>query len=267
MKFIGYLATFVALCISSVAAWYSIIGLTTIFPGSFWPIVIMGIGLEIGKVVTVSVLYRTWDQQPFLLKTALSCAIIILMLITSMGTFGYLSKAHIDQQVSNSSTNNVQLTEIQGKIDLETSQVKDVQNQIDQIDAAIAKLNNSGQSRSSLNIAENQRKNKDALFAQKTKLNQDLIELQPQKTKITNDNTKLEAELGPIKYIADVIYGDTVNASQIEKAIRYLIIMIVLVFDPLAIMLLLAANNTINYKPENIDAIEIDNNKIFKNNK
>ena len=86
-----------ALGISAVAAFYSIVGLMAIFSASALSIAVMGIVLEIGKLITASWLYQNWKRVPFLLKSYLTIAVIILMFITSMGIFGYLSKAHIDQ--------------------------------------------------------------------------------------------------------------------------------------------------------------------------
>ena len=86
-----------ALGISAVAAYYSIVGLMAIFSASAMSIAIMGVVLEIGKLITASWLYQNWKRVPFLLKSYLTLAVIVLMFITSMGIFGYLSKAHIDQ--------------------------------------------------------------------------------------------------------------------------------------------------------------------------
>ena len=98
--FIAYLTLLSALSISGVAIFYSVIGLATIFPGAFWPVVIMGSVLEVGKLITASWLYRHWKQTRFLLKTYLTIAVIVLSLITSMGIFGFLSKAHLEQNLA-----------------------------------------------------------------------------------------------------------------------------------------------------------------------
>ena len=91
-----FLTLLIALALSGVAAYYSVIGLAAIFPGSFLPIVIMGSTLEAAKLVTVSWLYRNWKVAHFGMKSYLTVATVILMLITSMGIFGYLSKAHLE---------------------------------------------------------------------------------------------------------------------------------------------------------------------------
>ena len=98
--FIAILTLLSALSISGVAIFYSVIGLATIFPGAFWPVVIMGSVLEVGKLITASWLYRQWKFTPFLLKTYLTIAVVLLSIITSMGIFGFLSKAHLEQNLA-----------------------------------------------------------------------------------------------------------------------------------------------------------------------
>ena len=98
--FIAILTLLSALSISGVAIFYSVIGLATIFPGAFVPVVIMGGVLEVGKLITASWLYRNWKFTPFMLKTYLTTAVIRLSLITSMGIFGFLSKAHLEQNLA-----------------------------------------------------------------------------------------------------------------------------------------------------------------------
>ena len=92
----GYILLAIALTISSVAAYYSIAGLTAIFAAAFWPIVIMGSVLEVGKIVTTVWLHTYWTHLKWLLKSYMSLAVIVLMFITSMGIFGFLSRAHIE---------------------------------------------------------------------------------------------------------------------------------------------------------------------------
>jgi len=121
--FIALLTLLSALSISSVAIFYSVIGLATIFPGQFWAVVIMGSVLEVGKLVTASWLYRNWKQTRFLLKTYLTTAVIVLSLITSMGIFGFLSKAHLEQNLKeNTLTQRIDV--INNKIESQTIYIK-----------------------------------------------------------------------------------------------------------------------------------------------
>ena len=96
-----FLTFLTAIALSGVAGYYSIVGLAAIFPGSYLPVMIMGSVLEASKLVTVSWLYNNWKQCPLLIKTYLCMAVTILMLITSMGIFGFLSKAHLEHSSDN----------------------------------------------------------------------------------------------------------------------------------------------------------------------
>jgi len=101
-----------AIGLSAIAAYYSVIGLAQIFPGSFWPIIVMGAVLEIAKLVTVSWLYNNWKETILAMKVYFITAIILVMLITSMGIFGFLSRAHIESNVV-VGANSVQIKQIE----------------------------------------------------------------------------------------------------------------------------------------------------------
>ena len=121
--FIALLTLISALSISGVAIFYSVIGLATIFPGAFVPVVIMGSVLEVGKLIAASWLYRNWKQTRFLLKFYLATAVVVLSLITSMGIFGFLSKAHLEQNLAENTV--VQRIEIiNSKIESEETYIK-----------------------------------------------------------------------------------------------------------------------------------------------
>ena len=175
--FIALLTLLSALSISSVAIFYSVIGLATIFPGQFWAVVIMGSVLEVGKLVTASWLYRNWKQTRFLLKTYLTTAVIVLSLITSMGIFGFLSKAHLEQNLKeNTLTQRIDV--INNKIESQTIYIKS-QNAV--IDRAEKTLKRTGTS------------------------NTDAIELEKQNLKDVQDKFKtlLVVETNTIKNLND----------------------------------------------------------------
>ena len=151
---INYLALLIALVVSGVSAYYSILGLTAIFAAAYYPVVIMGVALELGKLVTTSWLYRNWRTCPFLLKSYLTSAVFILMLISSMGVFGFLSKAHIEQNLSLTTGQADSLAIIDQKISSEKDRIKDLDVQIAQIDAALSKMTERGQAASSLQAAD-----------------------------------------------------------------------------------------------------------------
>lgn len=266
---INYIALICALILSAVAGWYSIIGLTAIFSGSFWPVVIMGTVLEVSKIVTASWLYRNWSSTPFLLKSYLTFAVVILMFITSMGIFGFLSKAHIDQQVQLDTGVQAQVEIIDNDIKSKELEFTDIEKQVSQIDSAISKLTESGQAKTSLREAEKQKKARDSLVQKRIEIIKQINLLKQDRVKLSNEIKKLEAEVGPLKYIADLIYTNA-DTNQLEKAVRWVIILLVFVFDPLAILLLIAANigliqnrkNTTISSDSNL--LSIDPNSIVK---
>jgi len=262
---INIVALLVAICISGVSAYFSIIGLTAIFSAAYYPIIIMGASLEIGKLITSSWLYRNWDTCPWLLKSYLSLAVIVLMFITSMGTFGFLSKAHIEQnlEITTGTADDSQI--IQTKINSEQAAIDDLNKQIAQIDAAVTKMTDKGQAANSLQAADKQRKIRDGLTQQKNKHIETIDSFKSQKVKLDSSVKKLEAEVGPIKYIAATLYG-TSGPDNLELAVRWVILLLVIVFDPLAVVLLLAANHGLSRKnltsEQTYGILEIDN-KVF----
>jgi hypothetical protein len=237
----NYLVLLVALAVSGVSAYYSIIGLTAIFASAFYPVIIMGVVLELGKLVTASWLYRNWKDTPFLLKSYLSTAVIILMFISSMGIFGFLSRAHIEQQLNISTGQADQLALIDSKIDFVKTSIADIDKQINQIDSALNKMTDRGQAASSLQAADRQRKTRNDLSKKREEHVKDLSQLTAEKIRLSSGIKKLEAEVGPLKYISDLIY-DVPSTDNLERSVRMVILLIVSVFDPLAVVLLIAAN-------------------------
>ena len=211
-----YLTFLCAIALSAIAGYYSIIGLAAIFVGAFWPVVLMGSVLEVSKLVTASWLYRNWKIAPFLLRTYLTCAVLIIMLITSMGIFGFLAKAHIDSTL-NSNANNVELKTL-------TVQEKITR---DRLDYLIAR-------------AKDPSTASDKLDRQIQTTQKELSDISKRKLPLLREDVKLTADVGPIKYVAELIYGDADNG--IDKAVKLVIMIIMVVFDPLAVLLLVAAN-------------------------
>ena len=208
-----------AIALSAIAAFYSVIGLAQIFPGSFWPIILMGSVLEAAKLVTVSWLYNNWEETNRLMKYYFSIAIILLMAITSMGIFGYLSRAHIESNVV-VGANTVQLKTIE-------TQEKIAKERLDYL-LARAKDPSTASNKLDKQIQETQA---------------DLTRLTKEKLPLMAEENKLTAEIGPIKYIAEIFY-DREDTGFIDKAVRLVIFTIIIVFDPLAVLLLIASNQT-----------------------
>lgn len=235
----------VALSLSAVAAWYAIAGLIAIFAAAAIPIAIMGSLLEASKLVIASWLYRNWKEVPKLLKTYFLIALTVLMALTSMGIFGFLSKAHLDQAIP---TDNVvsQVALLDEKINIQKENINSARKQITQLDAiadqTIARTDDAKGVERAHQIRRSQQKDRSRLLAEIGDAQKQIAKLNDEKAPIAKDLRKIEAEVGPIKYIAALIYGDNPDSSILEKAVRIVILMIVAVFDPLAVLLLVAAN-------------------------
>ena len=355
--FIAILTLLSALSISGVAIFYSVIGLATIFPGAFVPVVIMGGVLEVGKLITASWLYRNWKFTPFMLKTYLTTAVIILSLITSMGIFGFLSKAHLEQNLaSDTLVQRIQILEdkiesekmsierqtliinraekaisrdtgtASGDIEVqqsiiadaneklktllavETNTVRDLNDRLKVLDKNVSDVLTSNKSffneeKAAADLKASQKAEREQI-AIKVKEAQDRIaelkrdhkaeiakaqeiianmrsgsqdnkgqftkEIENAEKKIFDSQGKidlyivekqplekemltLEAEIGPVKYIAAlaVDWGITDNVET-SKAVRWVILLLIVVFDPLAVLLLIAANQSLmrRFPPE-----------------
>lgn len=234
-----------AISLSCIAAWYSIMGLMAIFAAAVVPIIIMGGILEVSKLVVASWLYRNWEEVPAMFKYYFTVAIIILMIITSMGIFGFLSKAHLDQAVPAGDIT-AQVTMFDDKIKSERDNIDAARKALKQMDAQVdeklARTTDDKGAERAVQIRRNQASERKKLQNEITISQKSIIALQEQKAPVASQARKVEAEVGPIKYIAALIYGDTLDQNMLEKAVRWVIIMIVLVFDPLAVLMLVAVN-------------------------
>jgi hypothetical protein len=249
------LTLLVALTLSSIAAWYSVLGLTAIFAAAVVPIMIMGGSLEFAKVVTTVWLHRYWNRAGWKLKLYLVPAVIMLAFLTSMGIFGFLSKAHSDQSLVSG--------DVQAKVAVYDQKIKTAKDNIDsdrkalqQMDAAVDQV--MGRStdvkgaQQSTNIRKSQSKER-ARLNKEIEDNQTIISnLNDQAAPIRAQVRKVEAEVGPIKYIAALIYGDNPDNNLLERAVRWVIIVIVFVFDPLALTLVLAAQSSYEWLDDDL---------------
>lgn len=230
-----------AISISVIAAGYSIIGLATLFAGAVVPIIAMGTALEVGKLVAASWLYHNWQSDvPRLLKTYLFTAIIVLVFITSMGIFGFLSKAHLDQ-VKPTSGNNIKLEQINDQIARQQTIIDRSQNTLTLLDKALEVYIDKEYVTRGLKERAKQEEERTALNNAIENASNKIAELSDKKASLSLAQDKIEAEVGPIKYVAELIYGDNAK-NNIDKAVRIVILILIFVFDPLAVLLLIAAN-------------------------
>lgn len=243
----AFLLYFTAIVLSGIAAYYSVIGLIAIFSAAALPVAIMGGSLEAAKLVVASWLYRYWRSIPLLMRGYFITALVILMLITSMGIFGFLSKAHNDQ--------NLVSGDVLAKIAIYDEKIKIAKENIDanrrslkQMDEAVDQTMGRSTTEQGADKAVQIRRSQ---ARERTRLLQDIeaeqkkiTELNEARAPIAAEVRKVEAEVGPLKYIAALIYDDTADTNTLERAVRWLIIMLIVVFDPLAVLMLIAANLT-----------------------
>lgn len=250
-KTVAWLALLSGLSISAVAVYYSVAGLISIFAAAAIPIAIMGIVLEVGKLVSTIWLKQNWFIAPRLIKSYLLVSTGMLMMITSMGIFGFLSKAHMDQTASTGQVSS-QVSLIDEKIKTQRDNIEIARKALSQMDAQVDARLSRGDSEQGAERAVQIRRQQ---AAERTKIQNEIAaaqkeisKLQTEKAPIAAELRKVEAEVGPIKYIAALIYGDeNLDQTILEKAVRWVTILIVITFDPLAIVLLLASQHSFNW--------------------
>lgn len=251
--FLSLITLAVALSLSVIAAYYSIAGLTAIFAAAVIPIMVMGSILELAKVVATLWLHEYWSRTRWLMKLYLVPAVLMLMLITSMGIFGFLSKAHSDQ--------NLVSGDVQAKIAVYDEKIKVSKENIDanrralkQLDEAVdqvmGRTSDEKGAEKAVNIRRSQQKERVRLQAEIQADQKAIGQFSEERAPIAAEVRKVEAEVGPIKYIAALIYGDNLDTNVLERAVRWVIILLVCVFDPLAIMMLLAASESLKWARE-----------------
>jgi len=252
-----FLTFLTAIGLSGVAGYYSVIGLAAIFPGSFWPVIFMGSVLEVSKLVTVSWLYNNWKECPFLIKSYLCAAVTILMLITSMGIFGFLSKAHLEHSSDNAPlVNKISILDERIKIEKEKVDAnRKILKQYDEIvDQTMGRTTDEKGTDKAQAIRRSQQKERSRILQEINQSQASLAKYSEERAPLSNELKKTEADFGPIKYIAALLYNQTVDVDLIDKAVRVVILLIIVVFDPLAILLLIAANMSMR-KPESLKPV------------
>jgi len=258
----GYFTLFVALIISAVAAYYSIVGLTAIFSAAVIPILIMGASLEIGKVTAAIWLKINWHRANIMYKFYLVPAVAFLMLLTSMGIFGFLSKAHSDQSlVSGDSMAKVAIYDEKIRISKENIEAnrKALKQMDEAVDQVMGRSADEKGADKAVGVRRSQQKERARLQFDIAAEQKTITTLGEESAPLRAEFRKIENEVGPIKYIAALVYGDNPDNNVLEKAVRLVIIMIVLVFDPLALVLILAAQQSIKWSREEQQASTTEN--------
>ena len=257
---LAWLLLLTGLIISAVAIYYSVVGLTAIFSAAVIPIIIMGSALEVGKLVCASWLKANWERAPRFIKYYMITAVIVLMIITSMGIFGFLSKAHSDQ--------NLVSGDVQSKIAIYDEKIKTSKDNIEAngkalkqmdeaVDQSMARSTDEKGANRAVSIRQSQQRERTRLQSEITAEQKNIAKINEEAAPIRAEVRKVEAEVGPIKYIAKFIYGDAgADENMLEKAVTWIIVLIVVVFDPLAVIMLLAAQMTFGWRREETEPVK-----------
>ena len=260
LMFLSLITLFVALSLSVIAAYYSIAGLTAIFAAAVIPIMVMGSVLELAKVVVTLWLHEYWSRARWLMKLYLVPAVLMLMLITSMGIFGFLSKAHSDQNLVSGDVQ-AKIAIYDEKIQTEKENIEANRRALKQmdegVDSVLGRSTTETGAEKAVAMRKSQQKERARLQNEISQSQKSMAALNSERAPIAAEVRKVEAEVGPIKYIAALIYGDSPDANVLERAVRWVIILLVCVFDPLAIMLLLAASESLKWSREKVKQDEI----------
>jgi hypothetical protein len=246
----GYFILFISVIISAIAAYYSVVGLTAIFAAAVVPVMIMGGALEAGKIVATVWLHNNWKRAGYAFKLYLVPAIVFLMLLTSMGIFGFLSKAHGDQSlVSGDAMAKVAIFDEKIRISKENIDAnrKALKQMDEAVDQVMGRSSDEKGADKAVAVRRSQQKERVRLQSEIQAEQKTITALGEEAAPLRAEFRKVEAEVGPIKYIAALIYGDDASQNMLEAAVRWVIILIVVVFDPLALCLILAANKQLEW--------------------
>lgn len=241
---INHLVLLMGLLLTVVGGYFSVVGLATIFSGAFWSVVIMATALETSKVVAASWIYRSWSIAPFLIRLYMVIAVVILVGITSLGIFGYLSKAHLDQSIMQGGNNDIQIQILERRIESEQRNIRSAETVITSLDQSVQTLVDYDRIRGpqgALAVRESQKDERSQIEQTIQDAQQKIDEYQIELIPLKKQAIQLEAEIGPLKYIAEAIYADKA-ADYFDVAVRWIIIILVSVFDPLAITMIIAGN-------------------------
>ena len=261
---LAWLLLLTGLTISAVAIYYSVVGLAAIFSAAVIPIIVMGSALEVAKLVCASWLKANWEQAPRLMKVYMTTAVIVLMLITSMGIFGFLSKAHSDQSlVSGDVLSRISIYDEKIKTSKDNIEAnrKALRQMDEAVDQSMARSTDEKGANRAVSIRQSQARERTRLQNEIVAEQKNIAQLNDQAAPIRAEVRKVEAEVGPLKYIAAFVYGAT-DETLLEKAVTWVIITIIVVFDPLAVIMLLAAQMTFGWRKEKVEPALVSINDI-----
>jgi len=234
---INQLTILVALVLSTVSAYFSVAGMAILFSGAAVSVMVMASALELAKVMATVWLHHNWKTVPTLIRFYLCGALCVLILTTSMGAFGYLSRAHIEQS-SSSTDYTLQIDTLESKLKNQELTLEASRSRVQALNDILAQAND--KDRAYLNTRQkNERAQLESSIQEAVsdieKTNQELLPLR-------RSNNIIQSDIGPIKYVAELFYGEDEAKKHFDEAVRLIIFFIVLVFDPLAIVLLVSGS-------------------------
>ena len=233
---INQIAFGTSLLVAGVAAYFSVIGLATLFAGSFWPVVVMAGVLEIGKLVTAGFLHLRWSDINKAMRYYLMTSVVVLMLITSLGIFGFLAKANIEQTLQGDSYS-LELSILDKRLDAKEKELGRFEERLANLDFII----DTARPEDRNYIDRRQRDERAQIATDIDLVVSEIVELNEEKMPIQREQLVQEGEIGPIKYVAEMLYGEDVAKDKLDNAARILIFFIIFAFDPLAVLLLVAS--------------------------
>jgi len=240
-----YIAILIALCLSGMSAYLSVIGMVAIFPGSYWTVVFLAGILEAAKIVAVVWVHQHWQAITKPIKVYLCSAIFVLMVITSMGVFGFLSKAHIEHQLKIDSSIGVNLAITDQALKSKQEEKTRIEDEIKRLDNPVGKLTDlssrASDAKAAIRATKDNNKPRKALSDDLTRVQGEVAQLEAEKIRQSAEKGIAEAEAGPVKYLANLFYGEATK-DQLDHTVRLAILVLVLVIDPLAIFLLLGVS-------------------------
>lgn len=243
-----------AIALSATAAYYSIVGLATIFSGAFAAVIIMASILEISKLVIASWLYQKWNEVSGLIRGYLTASVVVLMMITSLGIFGFLSKAHVEQSLNNTAIN-LRIEQIDQQLHNTHEVIQRYRIQLEQLDRSINIQLDSNRATQALAARQRQTAERDQIRQRLDAESQRVLDLQQQRLQLRQQASVLQSEVGPIRYVAELFLP--AGTVDLEQAVRWMIVVLVLVFDPLAVLMLIAANMSLRREQQAAEEVGV----------
>lgn len=228
-----------ALCLSAVSAYYSIVGLAAIFHSAWISVAVLASILEVCKLILASWLYRNWSSIQVLLRGYLTLAVVVLMLITSMGIFGYLSKAHVEQDVTNQSIQ-LRLQQLDIQLSQKQQDLERIERDLAQLDRSINIQLDANRAQGALAARRQQQAERDRLRQEREASQNQILAINQQKTSLRQEQNNQLSKLGPLIYVAELFGAD---GEQSKSAVKWMIVILVFVCDPLAVLMIMAANS------------------------